>query len=120
MTRLTGFIGFASAVLIALIFVVIASFNRMPEPYAACVDTHRDRPDVALGGIYDTDLILDEAASDVTEGRHDGIDHRTITARVEPAARAAGQPVTLTCYEVDGPGSLILDEQTFRDMLGKD
>ena len=118
MTRATGFIIFAAAVITALVFVIIASLNRMPEPYASCVDTHRDRPDVALGAIYDTDLVLDEDLSSVEEGSHDGIGYRVIVADVAPASRAAGQGVTLTCYDVDGHGSLLLDEETFRDMVG--
>ncbi len=118
MTRVTGFIVFAAAVITALVFVIIASFNRMPEPYASCVDAHRDRPDVALEGSYDTDLILDEDMSSVEEGSHDGIGYRVIVADVAPASRAAGPGVTLTCYEVDGHGSLLLDEKTFRDMVG--
>jgi len=118
MTRVTGFIVFAAAVLTALIFVVIASFNRMPEPYAACVDSHRERPDVALGQIYNADLVLEEDASSVEEGEHETVGYRIITAKVAPAARAAGQPVTITCYEVDGHGGVILDEDTFRESLG--
>ncbi len=118
MTRLSGFIVFAAAVIIAVVFVVIASFNRMPEPYASCVDAHRDRPDVALGAAYDTDLVLNEDASSVEEGEHDGIGFRVIVADVAPASRAAGQGSSLTCYEVDGHGSLLLREENFRDMVG--
>ncbi|MFV8833424.1 hypothetical protein [Aquisalimonas sp.] len=120
MMRVTGFIVFAAAVLIALVFVVIASFNRMPEPYASCVDQHRERPDIALGQIYDIDLVLDEDRSSVEDGEHDGIGYRIVTARVDPASRAAGRGETLTCYEVDGHGSIVLDEETFRNMVGLD
>ncbi len=120
MTRMTGFIVFAAAVLIAIVFVVLASLNRMPEPYAGCVDTHRDRPDHGLGNIYDIDLVLDEDRSDVEEGHDGGLDYRIITARVDPVSRAAGQGTTLTCYEVEGHGSVILDETTFRRMIGEE
>lgn len=119
MMRGTGFIVFAAAVLIALVFVVIASFNRMPEPYASCVDQHRERPDIALGQIYDTDLVLDEDRSSIEDGEHDGISYRIITAHVDPASRAAGRGETLTCFDVDGHGSMVLDEATFRNMVGR-
>lgn len=120
MTRVSGFIVFAAAVITALVFVVIAAFNRMPEPYASCIETHRDRPDVALGAIYDKDLVLDENLSGVEEDSHDGVAYRVIVADVSPASRAAGGSKTLTCYDVDGHGSLVLEEQTFERMVGMD
>lgn len=118
MTRMTGFIVFVAAVILAVVAVILSGLHRMPEPYASCVETHRDRPDIALGRMYDTDLILDEESSSVEEDAHDGIGYRTITAEVAPATSTAGDPTTLTCYEVDGHGSLILREETLREMVG--
>ncbi|MDN3519641.1 hypothetical protein QWY84_18695 [Aquisalimonas lutea] len=118
MTRMTGFIVFVAAIVVAVAAVILSGLHRMPEPYAGCVDTHRERPDIALGRMYDADLILDEERSGVEEDAHDGIGYRTITARVSPAPATAGDTITLTCYEVDGHGSLILQEETLREMVG--
>lgn len=110
MTRATGFIAFAAAIAAAVAFVVLASLNRMPEPFAACVEAHRDRPEYGLGTLHDTDLVLDETASGVEEGERAGTRYRIIRTRVAPVSRAAGQGVTVTCYEIAGRDGLLLDE----------
>ncbi|MFO7858760.1 MAG: hypothetical protein R6V11_07550 [Ectothiorhodospiraceae bacterium] len=120
MTRLTGFIVFAAAIALAVAAIITSTLYRMPEPFAGCVDAHRQRADVALGEMHDTDLVLDEARSGVTEGDRNGTSYRRIEAHVEPAAPAAGQPVTLTCYAI-GEGNdreMLLREEALRARTG--
>lgn len=117
MTRLTGFIVFAAAVALAVAAIITSTLYRMPEPFAGCVDAHRQRADVALGEMHDTDLVLDEARSGVTDEERNGFTYRRIEAHVEPAAPAAGQPVTLTCYALsnDGGNEMLLREEGLRE-----
>ena len=120
MMRMTGFIAFAAAVITAITFVILGQFTRMPEPYASCVELHRDNPDYGLERLRELDLVLDEDASGVRDGREGDIGYSVIEASVAPAGGTAGGAVTIECYRIDGHDGLIVDPETFHRMIGRD
>ncbi|MCC5859348.1 MAG: hypothetical protein JJT90_14410 [Ectothiorhodospiraceae bacterium] len=103
MIRITGFIAFALALAVMIALVIRANLDSIPEPYASCVELHRQAPDHGLGRLANMDLRLDEQHSRI-ETQENGRD--IIVARVTPVARSAGRPVTLRCTADDGRLSL--------------
>ncbi len=94
MIRITGFIAFALALVLMIIYVIQANLYSIPEPYASCIELHRDAPEHGLGRLANMDLRLDENRSRISTDDAGG---EVIVARVEPVARTAGQPITLRC-----------------------
>lgn len=103
MIRLTGFIAFALALALMITYVIRANLYSIPEPYASCIELHRDAPEYGLGRLANMDLRLNESRSRISTD-DDGAE--TIVARVDPVARTAGQPVTLRCPVENGQPTL--------------
>ncbi len=104
MIRISGFIAFALALAVMITLVIRANLDSIPEPYASCIELHRQAPNHGLGRLANMDLRLDEQHSRI-EALKDG--RNLIVARVTPVARSAGRPVTLRCTADNGQLSLV-------------